>query len=342
VRIRLADIEPTPDVFAVVMATGIISIAAHDHGYRWISDTLGVVATLGLISLIVLVGMVTLRRRFAFWDVKDPDVTLRLFTFVAACAVLDSRLDSHRALVWVLGAVALAAWLVLVGLNARNMSAHRWSALRDRARGAWELASVGTSGLAIVTTKVARHSADHWWLGVAAVVWVAALILYGLMTWLIVWRAVVQRRCPAREGGAFGPDNWILMGGMAIATLAGDNIRALAPAWLAGPVRVITVVTWVTATLWIPPLIYFFLHRVSQRPNALRFAGVWWAFVFPLGMYAAASYAMATETGHSSLVTVSLVFFWDALAAWLVVASAGLVLVGSALSVPADPDAGRP
>ncbi len=102
----------------------------------------------------------------------------------------------------------------------------------------------------------------------------------------------------------------------------------LAPAWLAGSVSApVTVVTWVTATLWIPPLIYFVLHRISRRPGMLHFAGVWWAFVFPLGMYSVASYAMAAEIGQRSLLTVSLVFFWDALAAWLIVVVAGLLLV---------------
>jgi tellurite resistance protein TehA-like permease len=90
-------------------------------------------------------------------------------------------------------------------------------------------------------------------------------------------------------------------------------------------VLVVTVITWVAATLWIPPLIYFGLHRIRQRPDLLRFAGVWWALVFPLGMYSAATYAMATELGQRSLRTVSLVFFWDALAAWLIVVVAGLL-----------------
>ena len=153
--------------------------------------------------------------------------------------------------------------------------------------------------------------------------WVAALSIYGLMTWLILWRTVAERQ--DRDG--FEPDTWILMGGLAIATLAGDGIHSLAPAWLAGPVRAVTVVTWVAATLWIPPLIYFGLHRISQRPDMLHFAGVWWAFVFPLGMYSAASYAMAAEIAAPSLATVSLVFFWDALAAWLIVVVAGLLRV---------------
>ncbi|OBG30185.1 tellurite resistance/C4-dicarboxylate transporter family protein [Mycobacterium sp. 852002-51057_SCH5723018] len=333
-RIRLADVEPSPDAFAAVMATGVLSIVARDHHYRAISDTLGVLAT---VALGVLVVLVLATRAIASWDLRDPDVTLRLFTFVAACAVLDSRLASQRVALNLLGAVALASWLLLIVLTARNMSARPWAALRDRAHGAWELASVGTSGLAIVAATVARH--QHRWLWVAVPVWVAALCIYGLMTWLNLWRAVTERQ--DRDG--FEPDSWILMGGLAIATLAGDKIHGVAPAWLAGPVLALTVVTWVAATLWIPPLIYFGLHRIRQGPDLLRFAGVWWALVFPLGMYAAASYAMAAEIGHGSLITVSLVFFWDALAAWVIVVVAGLLRLSRALvSARPNSDAGRP
>ena len=86
------------------------------------------------------------------------------------------------------------------------------------------------------------------------------------------------------------------------------------------------------ASLWIPPLIYFGLHRISKGPERLRFAGVWWAVVFPLGMYSVASHATATELSRPSLLTVSLVFFWDALAAWLIVPSAGLLRMGPRLA----------
>lgn len=97
--IRLADVEPTPDVFAAVMATGILSIAARDHGYRRISDALGVVAAcalLFLVGLLVVTAFVPFGRRGRLrWDLTDPDVTLRLFTLVAACAVIDTRLSSN-------------------------------------------------------------------------------------------------------------------------------------------------------------------------------------------------------------------------------------------------------
>jgi tellurite resistance protein TehA-like permease len=327
VRIRLADVEPSPDVFASVMATGVLSIVARKHDYVRISETMGILASLGLVTLVALVIVVIVTKRLWLWDLRDPDVTLRLFTFVAACAVLDTWLSSTVSVLRVLGAVALSSWLVLIVLSARNMWAQRGTMLRDRAHGAWELASVGTSGLAIVMAQLALHTGHRWWLAIAVPVWVAAILVYGLMTWLILWRAVHERQ--HRDG--FEPDSWILMGGMAIATLAGDQIHAQAPAWLAGPVLVVTAITWVAATLWIPPLIYVGLHRISQRPDLLRFGGVWWAMVFPLGMYSAATYAVGTEIGQRSLRTVSLVFFWDALAAWLIVFVAGLLWLRRAL-----------
>jgi len=324
-------------MFAAVMATGILSIGARDHHYPVVSDTLGVLAT---VALLVLIALALVTGALRSWDFGDPDVTLRLFTFVAACAVLDSRLASHRVVLRVLGVVALTAWVVLTLFTARNMSACRCTALRDRAHGAWELASVGTAGMAIVAATLARH--DHWWLWLAVPVWAGALCIYLLMTWLILWRAVNERQ--HREG--FAPDSWILMGGLAIGTLAGldiQDIHAAAPAWLAGPVLGVTVFTWAAATLWIPPLVFFGLRRIGRRPTILRFAGVWWALVFPLGTYSAATYAMAAEIHRPSLATASLVFFWDALAAWLIVVVAGLLRLWRALgSARSDRDSGRP
>jgi tellurite resistance protein TehA-like permease len=143
------------------------------------------------------------------------------------------------------------------------------------------------------------------------------------MTWLILWRAVAERQ--DRDG--FEPDTWILMGGLAIATLAGDHLYQQVSGWPAAAVRMVTVITWVAATLWIPPLIYFGLHRISRRPEVLQFSGVWWSLVFPLGMYSVATDATAAELGLRLMQTISLVFFWNALTAWLIVVVAGLLRV---------------
>ncbi len=297
-----------PDVFAAVMATGIVSIAAADHGLDIISDALAVVAAIGLPILVVAVLVSWLRDPP---DVSDPDVTIRLFTFVAACAVLDARLMMVPGVLWTLGALALLAWLVLSALTARNFAARRWSDLQQQAHGAWELASVGTSGLAIVFVALADHTGWRPLLTVAVAIWAVGIAVYLLMTALILARAFAARLDP----NGFEPDAWILMGGLAIATLAGDHIHHAG----IDAVRGVTIVTWVLATLWIVPLLFFGLRHI-QRAEARHFAGVWWAMVFPLGMYSAATYAMAVETSWRVLPTVSLVFFWIAFVAWVIVA----------------------
>lgn len=242
--------RPPPDVFAAVMATGIVSISAADHGYRWISLALAVIAACALPVLVVACALSWRRSPPDFF--RDPDVLLRMFTYVAACAVLGARLAEYRIALWILAALALQFfWLTLTPVVIRRMWRIRWIGLRDCSHGAWELASVATSGVAIL-------AADLHWLFGALVFWALALVVYAVMTALILWRAFHERLDP----GGFEPDGWILMGGLAIATLAGDRIHRV---WPADAVVAITVVTWVLATLWIPVLVYFAIRRLNLR-----------------------------------------------------------------------------
>jgi tellurite resistance protein TehA-like permease len=291
-----------PDVFAAVMATGIVSIAAADHGYRLVSDVLVVLAAVALPVLIVMVA-----RAWRGFDFRDPDVALGLCTYVAACAVVGARLAEYRVVVLVLAGMALQGWLSLAPLVARRMWRDR-GALPDRAHGGWELASVATSGLAIV-------SADLDIVFLAVMFWALAICVYLLMTSLILWRAARDPSAPE----LVRPDVWILMGGVAVMTLAGDHIRQAGIEWI----RPATVVTWVVATVWIPPLIYIALRRRI---------GLTWAAVFPLGMYSSATYASAVETGWPALRSISMLFCWIALAAWTVVAFVGVARVSASRS----------
>jgi tellurite resistance protein TehA-like permease len=283
------------------MATGIVSIAAADHGFSVISEVLIVVAAVTLPVLMVMVARVW--REF---DMRDPNVALSLFTYVAACAVVGARLAEHRIVLWVLAGMALQGWLSLMPLASRSMWRHGSTGLRDRAHGGWELAAVATSGLAIVSAEL---DILFW----AMVFWALGLCLYVVMTTLVLWRV----RHDASSPELVRPDVWILMGGIAIATLAGDHLHGiLIPGPIADGVRAVTVATWIVATAWIPVLVYVALRRS---------VGLGWPAVFPLGMYASATYAMAVETGWRWFVAVSLTFFWIALAAWLIVAVGALM-----------------
>jgi len=286
-----------PDSFAAVMATGIVSIAAVDHGFDAISEVLAVLSAVALPVLIVVAATAWQRER---WDLTDLDVSLRLCTYIAACSVVAARLADHRIVLWVLAGMALQGWLSLAPVVARRMWRDR-RALPDRAHGGWELASVATSGLAVV-------SADLKIVFLAVLFLAIAIGAYLLVTALIVWRAVHDPAAPQ----LVQPDIWILMGGAAIATLAGDHI---AKAGLPG-VWPVTVVTWIVATVWIPPLAYLTVRRR---------VGISWPAVFPLGMYSSATYATAVETNWRWLTVLSQAFFWIAFAAWVTVAIQSLL-----------------
>jgi len=124
-----------PDTFAAVMATGIVSIAALDHGFDLISDVLIVVAA---VALPVLIAAAATTWRRESWRLTDLDVSLRLCTYIAACAVVGARLAEHRIVLWVLAGMALQGWLSLAPVVARRMWRER-SGLRDAhvAAGNW-------------------------------------------------------------------------------------------------------------------------------------------------------------------------------------------------------------
>lgn len=277
----------------MVMATGIVSIATADHGWVWVSAALGLVAAVALPVLMVWCAAVWRRES---WSLRDVDTAVGLLTYVCACCVLAARFGEHRWVVIALGGMALQGWLSLLPFVIRGLWRLRWTGLRDGAHGGWQLVSVSTSGLAIVFVA----GGSVFW---PFVLWPLALVCWVVVSALVAWRAVCEpatfRRVP--------PDHWILMGGTAIATLAGAHLHAaLYPGPIADAVRVVTIVTWGIASLQIVPLAIVGWRQVFA-----------WPAVFPIGMYGAATYAMAGETGWLALRTVSLAFTCLALALWL-------------------------
>lgn len=282
-----------PEAFAAVMATGIVSISAAEHGYPLIGWPLTALAAVGLPVLMYLAA-----RRWRSFDLRDIDTVVGLFTYVAACAVVAGAFAEHRIALWILGSMGLGGWLSLIPMLVARMRRLGPAGLRNRARGTWELASVATSGLSMVFMA----QGNMFW---AFIFWGIALGLYGLMTALIGWRALgdpaVRRNVP--------PDHWILMGGAAIATLAGEHIYiALPPGPIADAVRILTIATFAVATVQILPL------AITSWRQMLD-----WPAVFPLGMYSVSAWAMMLETGWQPLVVVSQVFFWIAFVTWLLV-----------------------
>ncbi|WP_211177501.1 tellurite resistance/C4-dicarboxylate transporter family protein [Pseudonocardia acidicola] len=314
---------PSPDAFAPVMATGIVSVAAVDHQYHVIALILGVLAAAVFALLTMTVSAHVRRVPAAFGrQLRDPDVALRSFTFVAACGVLAARLGEGQApLVWSLGGAALVVWSSLVPLAIIDMWSRPTGELRDHAHGAWLLAPVGTQSLAISAAHLAHGAVARPLLLLALAWWMLGAVGYLVVTWLIVWRAVATPFVPEQVT----PDSWILMGALAIATLTGDRIIAAGPAtsgldWLFTLARPATLALWITASAWIPLLLYAQMWRAGRCAASLHYDRMWWAAVFPLGMYSTATSGLAVELRIPALGAISLAFFWFAMTTWLLVA----------------------
>ncbi|WP_228649867.1 hypothetical protein, partial [Microtetraspora sp. AC03309] len=105
-----------PGYFALVMATGIMSIAMTYHRAHAVSVVLLWVAAAAYVVLVALtvIRTVTSRREFMA-DLTDPRRGFAMFTFVAATCVVGTRLaaDGHYGPAFGLLATGWVAWMVL-------------------------------------------------------------------------------------------------------------------------------------------------------------------------------------------------------------------------------------
>jgi tellurite resistance protein TehA-like permease len=112
---RLADLSPA--YFGMVMATGIVSVAAHMHGLAGIAHALFWlnVAAYALIWTLNLLRVMRYPRRFLA-DLRDHVRGPGFFTVVAATSVLASQfivLDQNYAAAALLGGIGIVLWFVL-------------------------------------------------------------------------------------------------------------------------------------------------------------------------------------------------------------------------------------
>ncbi|MCE3553879.1 tellurite resistance/C4-dicarboxylate transporter family protein [Pseudonocardia sp. RS11V-5] len=324
---------PPPDAFAVVMATGILAVAATAQRYRPFALVLFWIAAAAFVVLLgwVAVGAPGGARRLR-QEARTPDVALRSFTFVAGATVLAAAVQQLFGgpgwAVELLAAAGFAVWLVLLPLAVSDVRARRLQELRDQVHGAWLLVSVGTSGLATAAADLAVRLHVRVLVAAAAALWILAVLLYLLLVALVIWRLTSEPLTPDEVT----PDSWVLMGALAISALTGNHVQAALAAFGATPgaaaAHGLTVAAQIAAMAWIVPLLVAEVWTAGRIPGFLSYRGSWWAAVFPLGMFSAASAATARTWPLAPLTTLSLVMFWNALALWAIVAG-GLLHQGA-------------
>ena len=321
----------SPAYFALVMATGIVSIAALDFGLFLLALALFIV---NLVAYAVLSALTLLRAvrypRLFLADLTDHRLGPGFFTAVAGSSILGTQLLLIAQSVAAAGlflAIAVVLWILLTYTIFTAFTVKQDKPpLEQGLTGAWLIAVVATQSIAVLAALVAQHwsqplrlelnffALSMWLWGGMFYIWIISLIFYRYSFF-------------AFSPGDLSPPYWINMGAMAISTLAGARLLENTPdapflASLLPFLKGFTVFYWATGTWWIPMLIVLGIWRHLFQRFPLRYDPLYWGAVFPLGMYTVATREMAAALDLPFLRPLPPVVFAAALAAW------GLAFVG--------------
>ncbi len=319
-----------PGNFAMVMASGIISIGFSTLGFEGLADALYVFALAAWITLLTLsAARVALYARAVRGDLLNPRMVFAYFTLVAATDIVGLLLHArgHVVLAMACWVFAFAAWcsLLYLAFSVLTFLSHEHNV--NIMHGGWLISIVGTQSLVLLGTQIAPDLGSYagYMMVEVHMLWGLGLLFYGIFVTLFCYRIFFLTLKPQD----ISPLLWVIMGAAAISANAGTALLTEDPLlpFLAAQrpfIDGVTMMIWAWGTWWIPMLVLFGFWKHVANHLPLDYEPIMWSFVFPLGMYAVASARLGLAAEFPPLQWISQVMIWVALAAWLL-ALAGVV-----------------
>lgn len=142
-----------PGYFALVMATGIVSIAMDNHGLDALSLALLAICLAYAVLVVLNVWRTLAYPSAVLTDLRNPQRAFAVFPFVAATAVLGTRfvVTGHHTTALVLLVVGWLAWVLLgyvVPWTTLLGQARR--DIRRDANGTWFIRTVASQSIAVL------------------------------------------------------------------------------------------------------------------------------------------------------------------------------------------------
>ncbi|MDP6924871.1 MAG: tellurite resistance/C4-dicarboxylate transporter family protein [Candidatus Scalindua sp.] len=316
-----------PAYFAMIMSTGIISIASKLLGFTGIAYGLFYI---NIIAYAIILPFQTIRV-FAYWeslykDLCNPKLSLVFFTTVAATNVLGAQFitivnqPEVAKIFWYFG---IFLWLAVSLVSFSVLFIKCEEGPESVIHGGWLISAVGTHSVAVLGAALATSFGDYgsFVLFSSIVWWLIGSFLYVILITLLFYRLVFFKLVPE----ALIPPYWINMGAIAITTLAGSIICLTIPK-IGGPFAEILTFTkgftlffWSFGTWWIPLLVILGFWKFVIRKQQFKYTPLDWGMVFPLGMYTACTYKLSQAIEMPFVANISTYFIYLAYIAWTVI-----------------------
>ncbi len=316
-----------PGYFALVMATGIVSIASNLFGFEliaWVLFYINVVAY-GILWIMFLVRLTVYFQKIVD-DISSHQRGPGFFTMIAGTNVLGSQfvIVAKNALggiiLWYLG---LVLWIIvtysfftLIFLKETKPTVEKGIS------GAWLIIIVSTQSVSILGTMIAPDFGD---LQNTVLFFCFSMFVTGGMFYIMVMGDIFFRFVYWKiEAEHMTPPYWINMGATAITTLAGATLMLNEDQWvwlhemhffLAG----FTIFFWAYGTWWIPMLFIFGAWRHFYKKHPFIYDPLYWGMVFPMGMYTACTFQLSKALDIQFLMIIPELFIYVALTAWMFV-----------------------
>jgi tellurite resistance protein TehA-like permease len=315
-----------PAYFAIVMATGILSLGMHEHSVPVLP---GVLFWLNVVFFAALSGALIARavvhRNEVAADILSHSRGVGFFTVVAATAVLGIQLFVQMQAVGPATAFLVAAGLLLVactyGILTLLTVKPRKPTIVDGLNGGWLVCIVATQAVSRLTVMVASTASAETaqpLVFVALVLWLGGGALYLWIMTLIFFRYTFLPMQPTD----LTPPYWINMGAVAISALAGTTLiehAELSPvaSGMLPFIKGFALFFWSIGSWWIPMLLLLGVWRHFLRGVPLRYDPLYWGAVFPLGMYSVSTDHLASVLDARFLAPLSTLFLGAAAIAWM-------------------------
>jgi tellurite resistance protein TehA-like permease len=315
-----------PAYFAMVMSTGIISVAAKLLGFTGIAYALFYI---NIVAYAILLPILVLRVIF-YWDclykdLSNPKLSFVFFTIVAGTNVLGAQFVSIvnqpeiAKVFWYFG---LFLWVAISLSTFSILFLECTEGIEKVVHGGWLIATVGTQSVAVLGGLLApKFGCDSFVLFTSFVFWMIGAFLYLILITLLFYRLVFFKFTPE----AFIPPYWINMGALAITTLAG-SILCLSIPKVGGAfldfltfTKGFTLFFWSFGTWWVPLLIILAFWKYVYHKTQFKYSPLYWGMVFPLGMYTACTFKLSQALQLPFIVNIPKYFIYLAFIAWTII-----------------------